>query len=936
MAKRTEPAGTDLVRLALAAQGYSEAKIAEILAGLGGMQAKAEGRSAAAQSKGAAATSGSVAVAGNVAGDVIVGRSSSSRKPTAKDLETAYLRHLVAGVGRVSLSGVDPGVATSDPQEQLQLQAVYTGLETTRYEGQRLFATGEENRTLTALESLESESRLVLLGDPGSGKSTFVHFVALCQAGDVLGLPNANRQVLTEPLPGREERQPWTHSGLVPVRVILRDFAAEGLPAEGEPATADHLWRFIARTLQKATLKGYASLLQKRLLGRGGLILLDGLDEVPKAQRRREQIRQAIEEFAATYGNCRFLVTSRTFAYRNQDWQLAGFQEAELAPFGDEQISRFIDRWYAHMASLGRVEARDAKGKAALLQGAIERSDRLRDLAKRPLLLTLMASLHAWRGGSLPERREELYADAVKLLLDLWERNRYQRDAKGKLRLEQPSLAAWLATDQEAVRRVLEDLAFEAHKAQPDLAGTADIAEDPLVGRLVRLSRAKGREVDQEKLVEYLSERSGILVARGEGVYTLPHRSFQEYLAACRLTRGSAYPKEIAGLARADPDRWREVLLLAAAKAAAGAGSTLWSLAESLCYREPESAKATLEDAWGAHLAGLALREAGALGEIEEPQEARWNLLRRWHVHLLGDERFSAVERAAAGTTLAELGDPRFDQEKWFLPKGPRLGFVEIPEGKFRMGSDPKRDSDSREEEQPEHEVDLPTYYMARWPVTVAQFRAFAEATEHEGVPKEFLVRPGSEPVVRVTRHDALAYSRWLGGCLRAEAERKKASGWGEEGSERTFWQGLAAGELAVCLPSEAEWEKAARGADGRTYPWGEKPEANRANDDESGVGKVSAVGCFPRGASPYGVEELAGNVWEWTRSVWAEKFSYPYVAADGREALDSLSRRVLRAGAFYLLPRLARCAVRSWDGPGLRNDFVGFRVVVSPFRSGL
>jgi hypothetical protein len=103
-------------------------------------------------------------------------------------------------------------------------------------------------------------------------------------------------------------------------------------------------------------------------------------------------------------------------------------------------------------------------------------------------LLTLMASLHAWRGGNLPEKRERLYADTVDLLLDFWEQRRVKRDTTGHPILLEPSLAEWLKADREQVRDVLETVACEAHASQPDLEGMADISEDTLVGRLLRLS----------------------------------------------------------------------------------------------------------------------------------------------------------------------------------------------------------------------------------------------------------------------------------------------------------------------------------------------------------------------------------------------------------------------------------------------------------------
>ncbi|MCB0207452.1 MAG: NACHT domain-containing protein, partial [Anaerolineae bacterium] len=294
--------------------------------------------------------------------------------------------------GFLSLTGIDPKLASSSEADaRLSLSAVYTALltHTSDKSGQIKLLPERGEERLSALDQLNRHPRLVLLGDPGSGKSTFVNFVALCLAGEMLAHPQMNLTLLTEPLPkddGKEtdERQPWDHPPLLPVPVVLRDFAARGLPPVGEKATAKHLYDFIVADLHSGALAAYAKPLTRTLLHEGGLLLLDGLDEVPEAQQRRVQIKQAVTDFAATFKRCRILVTSRTYAYQQQAWRLPGFTETVLAPFSRGQIGRFVERWYAHMVHVRGLAETDAQGRAELLKRAIFGSDRLRGLAERP------------------------------------------------------------------------------------------------------------------------------------------------------------------------------------------------------------------------------------------------------------------------------------------------------------------------------------------------------------------------------------------------------------------------------------------------------------------------------------------------------------------------------------------------------------------------
>ncbi|MCI0731532.1 MAG: SUMF1/EgtB/PvdO family nonheme iron enzyme [Chloroflexi bacterium] len=982
------------------------------LGNLARFEASLAGSGAVAQGEGSTAVGErGVSVKGNVAGDIISGdynrkieagqyiehyhEAGQAAAGEVKALRDAYLGRLLLAANTLSLAGLDPKAASDESQAQLDLAAVYTALLTIRLEegegGGELFLAGRaaKGRPSSALAQLNQHQRLVLLGDPGSGKSTFVNFVAMCLAGECLGRDDVNLQVLTAPLPDDEgqdqqERQPWEYGALLPVRIILRDLAARGLPDPDQAATADHLWAFLAAELKTPEFLPY---LRQELRQRGGLLLIDGLDEVPEANQRRRQIKQLVEDVTAVLPGVRILVTSRTYAYQKQEWRLPGFTETVLAPFSPGQIRRFIGHWYTHIAAIRHLHPDDAHSRAERLREAIFASDRLQGLAERPLLLTLMASLHAWRGGSLPEKREELYDNTVDLLLDWWESPKVVTDRAGQ-EVRQPSLAEWLKVDREKVRGLLNRLAYEVHATQPELAGTADIPENDLVDGLLQLSR--NPDVKPRRLIEYLSQRAGLLLPRGLGVYTLPHRTFQEYLAACHLAN-LEHLDLLAQLAREEPNRWREVLLLAAARSERGFTSSIWLFVDSLCSEKREDAGDTPPNLWGAHLAGQALVETANLGQLNQANRRKVARVRDWLVPMLRSSQLPAVERALAAANLARLGDPRLE-----VMSVDGMQFCLVPKGSFWMGSDEDNPIE-KDAERPLHQLDVPyDYWLGRYPVTNAQFREFVDGggyreerhwpeaqaagwwrdgqaggytwiPEKRNAEERWRDRPydygrpfnlPNHPVVGLNWYEALAFSRWL-------AERWRAAdllpaGWG------------------VQLPSEAEWEKAARGGlalpagpvvaligaqdstnsmpaqqtnplPQRRFPWGDDPAGpERANYEETGIGGASGVGCFPAGCSPYGCEEMAGTVFEWTRSLWgrydSEKskggqivfdplYRYPYQPDDGREnlAADDWWPRVLRGGSWGGDDTWLRCAYRLWYSPYDGDHHFGFRVVSSP-----
>ncbi len=212
------------------------------------------------------------------------------------------------------------------------------------------------------------------------------------------------------------------------------------------------------------------------------------------------------------------------------------------------------------------------------------------------------------------------------------------------------------------------------------------------------------------------------------------------------------------------------------------------------------------------------------------------------------------------------------------------------------MGSDAVAAFAPDPDEAPRHHVSCSAFSIGRTPVTNAQYRLFVDASGHPA-PSHW---PGGEipagrelhPVTYVSHADAAAFCRWAGG-----------------------W-----------LPTEVEWERAARGDDGRAWPWGD--EAPAPDLATFATTDTSPVGSHPRGAGPFGALDLAGNAWEWTASALRP---YPYDAGDGREGEASASPRVVRGGAYIHGPGEIRCSFRHGQLPGTVDHYVGFRLVCEP-----
>jgi formylglycine-generating enzyme required for sulfatase activity len=259
------------------------------------------------------------------------------------------------------------------------------------------------------------------------------------------------------------------------------------------------------------------------------------------------------------------------------------------------------------------------------------------------------------------------------------------------------------------------------------------------------------------------------------------------------------------------------------------------------------------------------------------------------------------------------------------------LIFIKIPASIFTMGSKRSLDRDAHDEEMPTQVLNLSDYFLMKYPVTNAQYLQFVQATGCRTPlfwkDKNFPAGKGDHPVVGVSYYDALAFCAWAG----------QVTG------------------LPIRLPTEAEWEKAARGTEMRIFPWGKEWKKGCCNIRDEKLNDTSPVTAFsPQGDSLYGIADMGGNVQEWCSSLFG---AYPYDPTDGREAFvydlqasdllpklletgctsmieseeATTGKSVIRGGSWRESKHEARCAYRSWAAPMHRSDDTGFRCCYEP-----
>ncbi len=753
-----------------------------------------------------------------------------------------------------------------------------------------------EHETLPVAELVRDTPLLVLLGAPGAGKSTVVRALLLALTGAPSGLHF-------------ELEGDW-----LPILFPVAAFAeARSAPGQSDLAPLTYLQQYYLGLSQP----DYLPLFEHALHAGRALLLLDGLDEV---RGDRLALLHCLEAFVReweTPGN-RVVATSREAGYADAPLPDDLFVQATLQPLDDGAIGAFIVRWSHAYEQAGAPPAerdttelqRRAIARATDLRDAVFSNANVTTLARSPLLLTILALIHQ-QGASLPERRVDLYRLCVEALAETWNR---ARSLSGR------EVDVYLGGEKLTERFIVNLLGPAALWVQEQHPGgvveRADL-ERQIADTLQRTDGLPAGRADRlaQSFIALVCHDTGLLQERGHGQFGFLHLTFEEYLAA-RAMLESVTVADLDGLLheRSTDPRWREVLrLLVAAASQREARRLLLHMLRAPTTPETHGRPVVL--------AGECLYDIGRNSATREA----WEAVRAALVALLADASAPSATRLQAGAVLGLLDDPRL--------LNPATGnaatgdyWCALPDGwGWQAGNHP---------DIPLQSVMLATGgFIGRLPVTNHEYGQFVAAggyttpawwtahgqaflravaaddpaTQHQpGFWHERSLSAPNQPVVGLSWYEAAAYCRWL----TAEGRR----------------HGWLPPTAVIRLPTSHEWERAARTTDRRRYPWGDlPPTADHANYDATSLHAPAPVGCFPLGAAVCGALDLAGNVWEWTASLF-DDLPAPHAVPD----VAPTARPVIRGGAFNWSAAYLHCGASYWFSPRQRRNLLGFRLAWS------
>ena len=725
-----------------------------------------------------------------------------------------------------------------------------------------------------AASARHSIKDVVLLGGPGSGKTTVL------------------KHLLLSLIEGGGAKSLGLDSGTIPFFASLKNL---------EDPDRESFADFIRRECRLDTFSVSDASFKELLHSGRGIILLDGLDEVVDKELRSKTCRW-IDRARHEYASTRFVMTSRFSGYLDQCRLEGNCLELYLSDFLHQDVESFLLNWFETVEVVQHIGDNEERWRhkgteaAQRLFKTIQDAESLKRLAANPLMLQIMAVVYRDCAGALPQRRIELYEQCLTVLLEKWDTAKGLEPlltAHEACQVLQP-LAMWLHTEEDRRSAPLEDISEIIQKG---------------------LDRIGKSQITPKALLHHLRDRSGIIEMYGDREYGFFDVTFQEYLAAQEIhtTKNVAILVDNYGRTW-----WDEVTLLSTALN----GPTVFpEFLERVILTESfsDNPELVLKAYESAQIKPIKPIIQAVLND-ELPPETRYNALRALKQNggpkaietlrtcvesedqTLARIAFEALESLGAAQGVISP-EPEEDIVKRSAPAVDERSGSEllVPAGPFLYGSS-KEDMFARSDEKPQRTIDLPDYYIDEFPVTNEQFCQFLNAS----LPGEELLREWIDLEGEFMRE-------------RCRIRKRKGRYWCEKGYDRhpviyVSWYGAKeyASWAGKRLPTEQEWEKAARGTDGRLYPWGDEFDRSFCNTKEGGLNSTSPVDRFPKGKSLYGCYDMAGNVWEWTSSFFDEEED----------------RMAVRGGSWLLNQALARCAARVRTLPYDWYLSLGFRCV--------
>jgi formylglycine-generating enzyme required for sulfatase activity/energy-coupling factor transporter ATP-binding protein EcfA2 len=833
-----------------------------------------------------------------------------------------------------------------------------------------------EYEKIPAVKAVAMKRHLVVIGDPGSGKTTLVNYLCV-----IMAALNLSDQSCYERLFNDSDGEWDEEDILFPISIRLKDFAvSDEFNANGSEPDYGNLVAFIINRVARVVEKNIHAEQAIRdhmstILRHGGaLIVLDGLDELPgDYANRRLRLKMILDSFAGhpQYGKCRVVVTSRSYAYKNDaNWHLSYefFDTAQLRQFEIEQIEDYVTYWYRQI--YGRrsnytdidksfpicqnnqnIDLTRVNQKIVAFIDALKKNTYMLDLARSPLLLAFIVSQYgdytSENSADIPRvSRAKLYKEIVGMLIERWALYKTSKESNDS-NTPTDLFSALGLKDAEQLEVLLATVAFEAQANLETGERQPSINRDMLERAL---QRVRGISDDEIAIIDddtwrRLEDRLGILLpdrkdSNNQEVFVFAHHTFQEWLAAVALNRGD--PKLLSRelndetsdyvplsllvkrLLERDYERWREVISLALEDSPSNQRKA--ALVKILDIKEgnfpindPDAG-----NWYGSIICGQLIERE----QIEDP--ALIDLCNKWLIRSLQFQTMSVEDRILVSDLLMKdkfidfrVSDDLNNKTAWdpknWLDSIDNM-WAYIPDMEIDIGS-PPHDSEAKafkEERRPNNgRRQVKEFFLSKYHITNQLYNYFLE---YGYLTHEYW------------KYSDAAYNWFLNNkneereLARENLNMPKVNvTWYEAVAFCLWFSEINPYNLDISLISEIEWVAAAHAGQDLVYIWGNDFIRYKANIRSSKIEGLLPIGVFNRNDN--NIYDMCGNVAEWTTTVWQQNLALP--ENDSLDMEDHPKfKRTVRGSHYRDLDEYARIGYRRGYRPNQGYEFVSFRIM--------